>query len=151
VSTGFGVGYCPFAPGTMGALLAGIIWLAVFLLCHLYVYLAVMYVIIFLLLIFGIKASTAVEYIWGKDPSRVVVDEMVGVLLPLMCIIPMNGWYWFAIAAFVLFRLFDIFKPLGIRRMERLEGGAGIMADDLLAGIYSSIIILGAEWVVING
>ena len=88
----------------------------------------------------------AVEPIWGEDPSRVVVDEMVGVWIPLLAAPAGNLWY--ALAAFALFRLFDIFKPLGIRKMEYLKGGVGVMMDDILAGIYSLILLIVARWLI---
>lgn len=97
---------------------------------------------------FGTKAADAVERIWGKDPNRVVVDEMIGVLIPLMTIVSDDIWFYYSIAAFVLFRLFDIYKPWGIRRLEQWEGGLGVMADDVLSGIYSALILLIAEWVI---
>ena len=81
-----------------------------------------------------------------EDPSRVVVDEMVGVWIPLLAAPAGNLWY--ALAAFALFRLFDIFKPLGIRKMEYLKGGVGVMMDDILAGIYSLILLIGARWLI---
>ena len=91
-------------------------------------------------------AANAVEPIWGEDPSRVVVDEMVGVWIPLLAAPAGNLWY--ALAAFALFRLFDIFKPLGIRKMEYLKGGVGVMMDDILAGIYSLILLIVARWLI---
>ena len=57
-------------------------------------------------------------------------------------------WFWYVIAAFALFRIFDIAKPLGIRRMESLKGGVGVMMDDVLAGVYSFILLVGARWVI---
>jgi phosphatidylglycerophosphatase A len=86
------------------------------------------------------------ETCWGKEPSRVVVDEMVGVWIPLLAV--SDGNIYYALAAFILFRVFDIFKPLGIRKMEAIEGGWGIMLDDILAGMYSLLILCGIRWVV---
>ena len=83
---------------------------------------------------------------WGEDPSRVVVDEMVGVWIPLL-VVPDGGW-WYVLAAFVLFRLFDIVKPLGVRRMERFGGGVGIMMDDILAGVYSAVLLGAARFLM---
>ena len=71
---------------------------------------------------------------------------MVGVWIPLLAAPAGNLWY--ALAAFALFRLFDIFKPLGIRKMENLKGGVGVMMDDILAGIYSLILLIGARWLI---
>ncbi len=79
------------------------------------------------------------ERVWGKDPSRVVVDEMAGMWVALLAVVPADMCY--ALAALVFFRLFDIFKPLGIRRMEAVRGGWGILLDDLLAGVYAYISV----------
>jgi phosphatidylglycerophosphatase A len=86
------------------------------------------------------------ESIWGEDPARVVVDEMVGVWIPLLAV--SDGNLYYALLSFILFRLFDIFKPLGIRKMESFKGGVGIMMDDILAGIYSLILLVGLRWMI---
>ena len=96
----------------------------------------------------GIWAANKLETYWGEDPSRVVVDEMVGVWIPLLAVPNDDRWFWYVIAAFALFRIFDIAKPLGIRRMESLKGGVGVMMDDVLAGVYSFILLVGARWVI---
>ena len=96
----------------------------------------------------GIWAADKLETYWGEDPSRVVVDEMVGVWIPLLAVPNDDRWFWYVIAAFALFRIFDIAKPLGIRRMESLKGGVGVMMDDVLAGVYSFILLVGARWVI---
>ena len=83
---------------------------------------------------------------WGNDPSRVVVDEMVGVWIPLIVAVP-TVW-WQVITAFILFRFFDILKPLGIRSLDRRVGAFWVMADDLLAGVYSLFVLLIVKWVV---
>lgn len=89
--------------------------------------------------------------LWGDDPKRVVMDEMVGVWIPLLACQPIDGsaraWA-FCIASFVLFRFFDIVKPLGIRRIDRMKGAFYVMADDIVAGIYSLIIIVLAQWAI---
>ena len=86
------------------------------------------------------------EAYWGKDPSKVVVDEMVGVWIPLLAV--RDGNVYYVLAALILFRFFDILKPFGIRKMEAIGGGWGIMLDDLLAGIYSLFILLGLQWLI---
>ena len=70
---------------------------------------------------------------------------MVGVWIPLLAVPDNTYKYGYALAAFVLFRLLDIFKPLGIRKMENFKGGVGIMMDDILAGIYSFIVLIGVR------
>lgn len=148
IATGFGIGYSKFAPGTMGALLALMIWLAYSIplglegtpssgigITHI-----ITFILIIVFSILGTISAYKVESIWGKDPSKVVVDEMVGVWIPLLCA-SYNIWYSY-VFAFLLFRFFDIYKPLGIRKAERLNGGVGVMMDDILAGIYSLIILI---------
>ena len=146
IATGFGSGFSPFAPGTAGALLATLIWLALSCAVSPTLLLIITALWIGIFTIAGIRSANAVEPIWGEDPSRVVVDEMVGVWIPLLAAPAGNLWY--ALAAFALFRLFDIFKPLGIRKMEYLKGGVGVMMDDILAGIYSLILLIVARWLI---
>ena len=76
------------------------------------------------------------------------VDEMVGVWIPLLAVPDNDKWIWYVVAAFVLFRAFDIAKPLGIRKMESLRGGVGVMMDDILAGVYSFILLAGVRCVI---
>ena len=80
------------------------------------------------------------------DPSRVVVDEWVGMWMSFS-FLP-KEWY-LVVAAFLLFRVFDILKPFGIRQLERLPGALGIIADDLGAGIAAAILV-NAGWAVYN-
>ena len=147
IGTGFGSGFSPFAPGTAGALLATLIW---FGLSYLVSSVCLLWLTVALILVFtlaGIWAANRLEVSWGEDPSRVVVDEMVGVWIALLA--APAGHVWYALGAFVLFRLFDIFKPLGIRRMESLPGGIGVMMDDILSGVYGFIILIVARWIIL--
>lgn len=140
IGTTFGAGYCPVAPGTAGAAVALGVWLvlsAFMPLCDVQVVVMLLTLAFFIL---GTWSSGVLEGVWGKDPSRVVVDETVGTWIALMAV-PTDDW-WYAVAAFVLFRFFDIVKPLGVRRMEALGGGLGIMMDDVLAGIYSAAVLV---------
>jgi phosphatidylglycerophosphatase A len=91
-----------------------------------------------LLFFVGVVVAGKVEKEWGHDSNRVVIDEAQGILTTLF-MVPADWRY--ALAAFVLFRLFDITKPFGIRRMENFPLGWGVMLDDLLAGIYSALIL----------
>lgn len=145
ISSGFGTGFSPIAPGTVGALLATLIWIGFSFFASSYLLIITLLLIgVFTLL--GIWSANVVETIWGKDPSKVVVDEMVGVWIALLAA-NINQPYT-VIAAFVLFRLFDIFKPLGVRQMENFKGGVGVMMDDVLAGIYSFVLLLGVKWLI---
>ena len=144
IGTGFGSGFWPWGPGTAGALLATLIWIACsYMLSPLYLLLLTLALIVVFTFL-GIWADNRLEPYWGEDPSRVVVDEMVGVWIPLMAVMP--GVWWQPWAAFLLFRFFDILKPLGIRKMEDFPGGVGVMMDDILAGVYSAVILLLINW-----
>ncbi len=91
----------------------------------------------------GTWASGVSEKYWGKDPVAACVDETVGQLISMLplCGGPKVAPWWLIIVALALFRFFDIFKPLGIRKMEDLPGGLGMMADDVLAAIYAACIV----------
>ena len=146
IATGFGSGFSPVAPGTAGALLALLMWVVGYLLLPFALLQVILAVMVLLFTALGIYTSGVMERYWGEDPSRVVVDEMVGVWIPLL-VVPDGGW-WYVLAAFVLFRLFDIVKPLGARRMERFGGGVGIMMDDILAGVYSAVLLGAARFLM---
>lgn len=146
IGTGFGSGFSPVAPGTAGALLAFAVW---YVLSFLVSASALLWLTVLLVLAFtvaGVWAANRLEQAWGEDPSRVVVDEMVGCWITLLA--APAGHLWYGLAAFGLFRLFDIWKPLGIRRMENLPGGIGVMMDDVLSGVYGFIILIGAKWLI---
>ncbi|MCM1348957.1 MAG: phosphatidylglycerophosphatase A [Firmicutes bacterium] len=149
LATSFGAGFLPVAPGTWGALLAIILWLPLYFWssqpCIFWVTLtaAVVYTVA------GTWASSESEKYWGKDPVAACADETVGQwisLLPLSSCTEGTPW-WMILLSLALFRFFDIAKPLGIRAMERLPRGYGMMADDILAGIYSVIILLIVNYI----
>ena len=79
-----------------------------------------------------------------KDPQIVVIDEVVGQWITLAGASALNWKSW--LAAFVLFRLFDIWKPPPVRQLERMPGGAGIVLDDAMAGIYAALVLFAAGW-----
>ena len=98
------------------------------------------------LLLFGIGAwvcHVAERQLGRRDHSSIVWDEVVGYLVTLW--LAPSGWIWLAIG-FGLFRLFDIWKPFPIRRLERLPGGLGVMADDAMAGIYGFAALQAISW-----
>jgi phosphatidylglycerophosphatase A len=146
IGTGFGCGFWPWGPGTAGALAATIVWFVASLNVSLYQLTLGTIVFCIVFTILGTWAANKLEPYWGDDPSKVVIDEMVGVALPLL--ISPAGNIWFAISSFLLFRFFDILKPLGIRVLDRRHGGFYVMADDILAGIYCLIIILAVRWII---
>jgi len=153
-----GVGYFPIAPGTMGSLVGVGLYLSLWAasyrvletnvlarkltLLHVWTpQMAFMLVVIFLVTMAGIWAATRTERLQQKkDPSIVVIDEVAGQMIALL-----SGPFWFhtswsILTAFLLFRTFDIWKPYPIRKLEGLESGLGIMADDLAAGAYALIV-----------
>lgn len=133
LATGFGSGYSPFASGTAGS----VVGVGIFLLIHDLswpVYLAITAAIT----IIGIPISTRAEKIYGqKDCGKIVIDEIAGQLITLFAA-PLTVP---AVAAgFFLFRLFDVIKP-GIRRLEKIPGGLGIMIDDVFAGLMALVVL----------
>ena len=93
--------------------------------------------------IVGVWTSNVMEKYWGTDPRAVVIDEYVGTWIPLLAA-PCGEYTWLlAFIGFALFRVIDIFKPLGCREIEQIiNGGWGVMFDDILAGIYALIIVV---------
>jgi phosphatidylglycerophosphatase A len=90
------------------------------------------------LLSLGTLAAQRVEPQWGKDSYRVVIDEVAGMWVSLL-LLPVTGPR--LLVGLVLFRFFDMVKPLFIRKMESLPGGVGVMADDVLAGVYTNLLL----------
>ncbi len=95
--------------------------------------------VIAVLFFVGVAVSARVKSEDDPDPSKVVIDEVVGQLAALLILAPVEWWY--VLAAFVLFRIFDVLKPLDIRRLEAIGGGWGIMLDDLAAGLLAAAVI----------
>ena len=90
----------------------------------------------------GMWAATRAEKLLGKkDPGAVVVDEVAGQLIAFLFVPWQTTWTWTVVAGFVAFRVFDIWKPYPVRRLEGLGGGLGIMADDMLAGFYAAALM----------
>jgi len=151
-----GVGYLPLAPGTWGSLvgmgLYVLLRLAVFPKIStqgnqpMYspIFLAIELSVISLITLIGVWAASLTERVLRiKDPGKVVVDEVAGQLIALLPV-PLamqTGWPYWLIPAFLFFRFFDIVKPYPARKLESLNGGLGIMADDLVAGAYAAIIV----------
>jgi len=154
-----GVGMIPLAPGTWGSAVGVLLYLAVGRAAQLSFDYAVRYwldlspqtfpiflttallFIIFAVSILGTMAATRAERLFGKkDPGAVVVDEVAGQLVAFL-FVPWGAGWWAVVAGFVAFRVFDIWKPYPVRRLEGLGGGLGIMADDLLAGFYAASVL----------
>ena len=141
VSTWFGCGYAPKAPGTAGSIAA----LAIGILLHRYAGFGQLQFAI-------LAAATLVPAVWAagvtavssgfKDPQFVVIDEVIGTWIALAGALRYN-WATY-LAALLLFRLFDIWKPPPVRQLEALPGGWGINLDDVMAGIYAALVLFAA-------
>jgi phosphatidylglycerophosphatase A len=145
--TGLGTGYLPIAPGTWGSAGACAVFLAVAFAAggrQVCVTGTMLSLAAAATLLCGLLGGKAEADFGEKDPGQVTLDEWAGQAIAL-CWLPLGtgprGWAIAAGAAFAAFRAFDIVKPPPIRALERLPGGWGIVADDLLAGVYANIIL----------
>jgi len=145
VATLGGVGYMPVASGTWGTLATIPLYLLIMAADSLWVY------GIALVLITGVAIASAdvVEKLLGKDPSAVVIDETAGFLVTMLAVPLSMGS---VIAGFFLFRLFDVVKVQPARALERQHGGFGIVADDLVCGLYANLVLqVGLWWLSLDG
>jgi phosphatidylglycerophosphatase A len=142
IATGLGSGYFPLAPGTAGSALGLVLviafrqtslrppWLAICLAAF-----------TGLLFLVGVWSAGKAEKVFGRvDPGQVVIDEVAGQIITFVAT-PRVAWKGL-ILGFILFRALDIIKPFPARRAERFSGGWGIMVDDLVAGLYSLIVLV---------
>ena len=136
-ATLFGIGFISFAPGTFGSLFAILIW---------YVFIdlfSIFYFIVLFLFVLSVSFYFTDIYLDNykkKDPSEVIIDELLGQSIPLLFIVNFNIYE--VLIAFVTFRFFDIYKIYPINKMEDLKGSYGVILDDIVAGIYSLIILM---------
>ncbi len=141
ISTGFGLGYSPVAPGTLGSLATMVIWwfcplfsTAQFFLINLFVF------------VLGILTAAVTEKEYQQkynnkdlhDPGIIIIDEVAGMMTALFAI---RKSLFLFIAAFGLFRFFDILKPFPIKKFEKLPSGWGIVCDDVLAGVFANVVL----------
>lgn len=140
----FGSGLAPKAPGTFGTLASLALWLPLLAFGALWWHLLV--VIVLVTVLGTVAAQKASEILENPDPKEVVIDEVAGQGIAfLFC--PF-AWPWL-LAAFVLFRFFDILKPWPVGWIDRnWHGGWGIMADDLVAGLYALGCLQGAHYLI---
>ena len=143
IATGFYTGYTPKAPGTMGTLVAFPIHFLIILLSASGYYLALVAILVLAI----ITAGMAEKIIDRQDPGMVVIDEIIGMLIGLInapLTLPA------LVTAFVLFRIFDIWKPFPVCWFDdHLHGGTGIVLDDVMAGIYTLACIQGLAFFAI--
>ena len=148
LATGLGVAYLtPFGKATLASAVTVIVYAALSraalgrleddgfnltLIASLVVSIAIIFFV-------GVVVSARVKSEADPDPSKVVIDEVAGQLAACLILAPVE--WWSMLAAFLLFRLFDILKPLGIRQLEAIPNGWGIMLDDMAAGLLAAIVI----------
>jgi phosphatidylglycerophosphatase A len=139
VCTFGGVGYSPVAPGTAGSAAGLVVYAALRLAGATWLVEAL---IIGIIVVAGIWSGTLAERHFGTtDPGPGVIDEVAGMLVTLYAL--PAGWV-LAVVGFFLFRALDVFKPFPAQRFERLHGGLGMMADDLMVAIYGNLLLRAA-------
>ena len=133
LGSGFYTGYIPFISGTFGSIAALIIY-----------YIpgfenpAVLIPAIIIFTFYGIYVGNKFETVYGKDPSECTIDEVVGMWISLLFLPKI---LLISFLTFIIWRILDIIKPSPARNFEKLNGGLGIMLDDITSGIYSLIIV----------
>ncbi len=131
IATGFFTGYAPVAPGTAGSLIAVLIyWVFINSNFQLLILSAIFFAI-------GVITSGEFEKRDGHDPSIVVVDEIVGMWVALLFVQKEIGTVLFS---FFVFRIMDVIKPPPAKNFDRMNGGIGIMMDDVVAGVYANVL-----------
>lgn len=135
VATFFGIGYMGKGGGTVAAIMLCAIWLLIpaSRLTNI-----VQILLTGVVCLGGVWSANVVDAIWGKDSNKVVIDEVAGMMITLL-FLPIS--FTTVFAGLVLFRFFDIVKPLFITRTEMLPKGWGVMADDVLAGMYANLVL----------
>lgn len=140
IASALGIGYVGKGGGTIAAMVFCIIW---FLLPAGYDQSNWQVLVTLVIVIIGTWSSCVLDRVWGKDSSKVVIDEIAGMAIALL-FVPHH--IVFVIVSLIGFRFFDIVKPLGIKKLEVLPTGWGVMADDLLAGLYALAVTQLLIW-----
>ena len=150
LATGFGAGYTPWAPGTAGSLVGLGFGLA---LAAAPLGPPTAAAVTAAVCIAGVPiCGRAARDLGESDPARVVWDEVAGMMVAVLALPAGAGWYWWAAAAFVLFRAFDVLKPWPVGWIDRrVGGGLGIMLDDLAAGALAWAAVQGLAFLLGNG
>ena len=133
IATVFGIGYLPKGGGTAASAVYCFVWIV-----FPHPFFSLELLLILFVVTIGVWSASKVERVWGIDSGKVVIDEVAGMMIALL-FVPVKIKY--VITALVLFRFFDILKPLGIKRTEKFPSGWGVMADDVLSGIYALVIM----------
>jgi len=139
LSTWFYIGNVPGAPGTVASVAGALV--AIIFSPNIYLYLFIFLVVTIL----GFNVCGRMEEILDrKDPGCIVIDEVAGIMVAFF-LLPLN--FAVIITAFFLFRAFDMFKIYPVNKFERLDGSAGVMIDDLVAGVYTNLVMqVAVRW-----
>lgn len=143
IATVLGTGYAPMAPGTVGSIFGVILFYLfnyIFSLYNIDNRIILLFNLIILLITFfiGVWSIKMVHKEWKHDSGRIVIDEVVGVFITLVAA-PLDWRYY--LIGLILFRIFDIWKPFFIRKIDKMDSDWSVMLDDVLAGIYSLIVL----------
>jgi len=149
IATGFGAGLIPLGPGTWGSAVGLLVAYGIIeTLKHDVIGLQnALIVAAFVSAGAGIWSASRAERMFNrKDSGQIVIDEVCGQIISFIFIAPYladlgGNWRWWMITGFLLFRIFDIFKPYPINQLQNLQGGFGVMMDDVVAGIYAAVIL----------
>ncbi len=133
-STGFFTGFVPYAPGTVGTITGIIIFILTSKLAPLQQ--SILFLLYFSLSI--ITTKKALKYFKNVDPPQIVCDEIIGIWTSLIFFKPDIKTI---MLGFILFRIFDIIKPFPIKHFEKLPGAVGIIADDLISGLFTKVVL----------
>lgn len=145
LSTGLGTGFCPGAPGTVGAFLGLLIWYGLSFLVSVNTLFWITLLLVVATTVVGAWTSKVMERYWGEDPRTVVIDEFVGTWIPCLVAGVAADHLTTAILGlfgFAMFRVIDIVKTPMCRRLEHVPDGWGVMLDDVLAGTYALVLTL---------
>ena len=143
IATAFGSGYFPVAPGTAGSIVGTVLLFCLNLALgfgnvgEIPVLFIDALAILFMIFL-GFHSIKKVHQVWPHDDNRIVIDEVIGVWIASFAL-PVK-WYYY-LFALVFFRLFDIFKPFGIRTIDKMHSNWSVIFDDVLAGVYASITL----------
>jgi phosphatidylglycerophosphatase A len=143
IASGLGAGFFPIAPATFASALVVLALALAGSATGGVGHPATEAIVLAALLPIAIASAHRAERTLGHDASPIVIDEVVGQMIALLWV--PRTWPWL-LAGFLLFRLFDIWKPLGARRLQDLPGGWGVVADDVLAGLYAFLVLQAARF-----
>ena len=138
ITTLFGAGYIKYAPGTIGSILTVLIWFLIYIAFG-QIYFLGLFIILTVSSYYLINKYLCVYN--KKDPQEIIIDEFIGISIPLLFVSSYQS-YFEILLVFVSFRIFDIFKIYPVNKAEMLDGPIGIILDDVIAGIYTLIILL---------